>query len=819
MRLWTTASLIILFLGLSDGPSLLASDDVLAQVNRLTQQGDYDQAELLLRQTSQGNPYVLRLRIELAMRRGMRDEVERLARRLFTLYQSNRLEDSDELAQAAYAAWQLGLWHDANQILIEASQLEKVGLSTFVDWGNLYLERYNAAEAESIFRQGIQSGHRPSGYRRWETDAAYLGLARALRNQFKEGALEAVDKALELNPGSLEAMAFKAFLALEDNRSDRARKWIGQGLESNPSHLPLLELKCALHYLGAETERFDQARQQILQINPRNGSLFETLADLAVVRRRLQEAVEFYQESIRRDPRRWSALASLGINLLRLGKEDEGKAILEEAYSNDPFNIWTVNTLRLLDSFDQFARSETAHFRVKLHRKEAAPLRPYVEELLELSLRTLEEKYSHQITGKYVFEMYPDHEDFAVRTLGIPGLGAFGATFGRIVAMDSPTARPRRPFHWGSTLWHEVAHVVTLSLSNHKVPRWFTEGISMMEERQAGQGWGDYLNVGFVRAYQNGGLLPIAALDSGFQRPQSPQQLALSYFQAGWICEFLAGRYGFEKLRDMLVAFGQGNSTEEVFQQVLGKAIADVDRLFRKELDQTLRPLVKALEMPNDLELAQSLENVQGTEGEDDLQTWVAAYLADPENYFLNLRVGRKLRELGRNEEAVAYLEKALELFPTMAGKQSPYELLAQIYADTEQDEKTLQIRQEWWKMAPHFVDNAREMIRLLIQSGATTRAARYLKETMYVDPLHPDSHKKLGDLYLELGQANKAVQEYEIFLNLEPVDIATAHYKLAKALLESGDHQGARQHVLLSLEIAPSYQEAQRLLLKVARR
>ena len=270
----------------------------------------------------------------------------------------------------------------------------------------------------------------------------------------------------------------------------------------------------------------------------------------------------------------------------------------EEAYTNDPFNIWTVNTLRLLDSFESFVRFETPHFKVKLHEKEAAALRPYVEELAERSLRTLEQRYNHQVGDKYVFEMYPDHEDFAVRTMGLPGLGALGATFGRVVAMDSPSARPKGEFHWGSTLWHELAHVVTLSLSQDRVPRWFTEGLSMMEERQAGEGWGDYLNIGFVRAYQNDDLLPLAELNSGFERPKSGQSLTIAYFQAGWICEFLASRYGFEAITAMLVAFGEEHSTEEVFQQVLSTSVEEIDRQFRQEMDETLKPLLEPLQAP-----------------------------------------------------------------------------------------------------------------------------------------------------------------------------------------------------------------------------
>jgi len=58
-------------------------------------------------------------------------------------------------------------------------------------------------------------------------------------------------------------------------------------------------------------------------------------------------------------------------------------------------------------------------------------------------------------------EVYPDHEDFAVRTLGMPGLGALGvtftsATYGSSSPWTSPSGRPPGSFHWASTLWHEM---------------------------------------------------------------------------------------------------------------------------------------------------------------------------------------------------------------------------------------------------------------------------------------------------------------------------------------------------------------------------
>ena len=112
-----------------------------------------------------------------------------------------------------------------------------------------------------------------------------------------------------------------------------------------------------------------------------------------------------------------------------------------------------MNTLTLLDSFENFDRLEIPNFKIKLHKKESAVLRPYVTELLERAYKTLSEKYEFKPDGPITFEMYPDHADFAVRTLGLPGLGALGVCFGKLFVMDSPTARKPDTFNWGSTLW------------------------------------------------------------------------------------------------------------------------------------------------------------------------------------------------------------------------------------------------------------------------------------------------------------------------------------------------------------------------------
>ncbi len=344
----------------------------------------------------------------------------------------------------------------------------------------------------------------------------------------------------------------------------------------------------------------------------------------------------------------------------------------------------------------------------------------------------------------------------------------------------------------------------------------------MMEERQAGAGWGEALNMGFVKAYENDALLPLADLNAGFEQPKNPQQLTLSYFQAGWICEFLARQYGLDKIRAMLVAFGEDATPEEVFQQVLGASIEEVDQQFREELDSTLKPLATPLKTLSGSPLQGILPGappVAEESPEDALDSLERSWLVNPDNYILTLQLGTALKNLGRAEEAIPYLEKALELFPTHADLSSPYPLLAELYEASGQQDNALQIRQRWWQARPLYIENAHQLASLLSQGERQQEAARYLEEVMYLNPFQPETHERLGDIYFDLDQFEKAVREMEVFLSLASVDLATAHYKLARALLGLGNAGRSRTHILLSLEIAPGYLEAQKLLLQLVRR
>ncbi len=240
-----------------------------------------------------------------------------------------------------------------------------------------------------------------------------------------------------------------------------------------------------------------------------------------------------------------------------------------------------ANSLTLLDSYKNFVTFKTRNTILRLHKKEAALLRPYFEPELKRAIAAYEKKYQMKLTAPVQVEVYPDHEDFAVRTMGMPGLGALGVTFGNVVAMDSPSGRTPGSFHWASTMWHELSHVYILTATNFRVPRWFTEGLAVYEETavrsRLGRPAGSRRR---SRRFRKRSCCPIAQLDRGFVRPGYPSQVIVSYFQAGQICTFIAEKWGYGKLLDMIHSYADLKTTPEVIQGDLGVSPEEFDKQF-----------------------------------------------------------------------------------------------------------------------------------------------------------------------------------------------------------------------------------------------
>ena len=198
----------------------------------------------------------------------------------------------------------------------------------------------------------------------------------------------------------------------------------------------------------------------------------------------------------------------------------------------------------------------------------------------------------------------------------------------------------------------------------------------MHEEHRARPGWGDDVTLEFLRALQVGRAAPAPATSTtASSRPKGPEQVAISYYQASLVVEWIEAQRGFPAILELLKAYGEGRSTEQAFEKVLGTSLEDFDKGFFAHLQQrfagplaAIRPPAKAvLEIPE-----RSVTSAVLRERAD----------GDPGQFEAQIAAGLALFHESKRAEALPYLERAEALFPEYAGKDSPHFYLAAIYKD-----------------------------------------------------------------------------------------------------------------------------------------
>ena len=386
------------------------------------------------------------------------------------------------------------------------------------------------------------------------------------------------------------------------------------------------------------------------------------------------------------------------------------------------------------------------------------------------------------LPGPVQLEVYPNHEDFAVRTTGMPGLGALGVTFGEVVAMDSPSARKPGDFNWGATIWHEMSHVFILTATNHRVPRWFTEGLAVHEEGQRSPEWRNRLTPDVVTAIRDKKLLPVAKLDRGFVSPDYPAQVIVSYFQAGSICDFVAEKWGDDKLLDLVRSFGQLETTPNAIQKNLGVPAEQFDTQFLTWINQKY-----------------GTQATHFDEWHQKLKQLVAAMQQKQYDTVL------------KNGPAV------LAMYPEYVEDANVYELMAAADRARNDTNNEAAILASYVHAGGEAPEALQRLADLQASAGDKSAAAATLERLNYIYPVKDEAlHRKLGDLLLAQKKFDSAIREYNAVVVSNPVDKAGAEYNLAQAYFAAGQKDNAQNSVLDALEAAPGYRPAQKLLLEL---
>jgi tetratricopeptide (TPR) repeat protein len=755
--------------------------------------GRYAEAEAALRPVADRLPTsVAALELGLLLQRLGRDDARTILRRVAA--------DSTDLLAAGRALRAIGASQEANDVFRDAAARAPKDPEVNTEWGQLFLDkrgRDSNANALKSFQDALEADPKYA--------PALLGAARALENDDPPQAAAAAKKALEINPSYGDAYVFLAGQALDRDRKDEARQMLEKALAINPSSLEAHALLAAIAYVEDKNADFEAGVAKVLAVAPKYGEVYRVAAELAAHNYRFDESVALVRRGLELQPQNARMLSDLGAQLLRTGDEPAARTALDASFKLDPFDVPTFNLLGMLDNLDKFVTVQDGDLIFRFSKEEAPVLQEYAVRLAHEALKTFAARYEFNPRGPILIEVFPKHDDFAVRSVGLPGMiGALGACFGRVVTMDSPGASPTGPFQWETTLWHELAHVVTIQMSNQRVPRWLTEGVSEYEQKRARPEWARQMDMQFADVMNKGETIKLRDLNAAFT---DPRKITLAYFQGAIVVEHIVDTYGAAGLNKLLRAYGQGLDTDAALKSALNTDFDQMQSGFDQTLERRFGELRKALAGPDDEELLKkTLPELRALAGEQ------------PRSYTVQMALGRALRKAGEADAAVQAFEKAAALVPIAHGSNSPHAQMAAMALEKKDRARAIAELQKLVAVDFDNIDAARkladEMRQAKIDDAARVRAVN--ERIVAIDPFDGEAHAVLGRLAMQRNEPEIAVREFKAVLALKPVDPAVAHTDLAESYFKSGKTAEAKKQTLAALEIAPTYSRAQDLLLRL---
>jgi tetratricopeptide (TPR) repeat protein len=519
-------------------------------------------------------------------------------------------------------------------------------------------------------------------------------------------------------------------------------------------------------------------------------------------RRRFELAEEVLRRAVELRPNMPGPNNNLGMLLMRLGREDEARKLLDKGFANDPFHVRVGNFRKVLHHLEKYETllTEHKHFQLRFDPKEDAQLAHYMAPYLESIYDDLAGKFNYRPKDPILVEVFTSHEMFSGRVIALPDLHTIGACTGRMVAMASPYAKGvRKPFNWARVLRHELVHIFNLEQTHFLVPHWLTEGLAVNNEgfRRPGS-WNESLRE-WAAADK---LMNLDNIDLGFIRPSGPDHWQMAYCQSQLYVDYIKDRFGADAVGGMLAAYADGLSTDAAVTKVCKVDKAEFEKGYRARVEEVVKglqqgkppqkprstkELQKAYEKDNDLDAAAELavrllerdrkqarklaEKVLESKKGNAKALYVMAELAklagDEKEERTRLEAvedkaaePRVLRALGKLYYEAEEFGKAAEMFE-LGRKTEPYEnewlkQLARVYAQSGDKKKLIAVLEELVPGDADDFENRLRLGRLLLESDKAAEAERYARQALEIDIRSEEAR----DLLIQALGAQKKADE-----------------------------------------------------------
>jgi Tfp pilus assembly protein PilF len=549
---------------------------------------------------------------------------------------------------------------------------------------------------------------------------------------------------------------------------------------------------------------------EVTDRNSHAGEFFEALASALELSRKYPDAADALELAVQVMPRQVGPRGKLGLIEMRLGDETAARRTLEAAFAIDPFNVRVHNSLAVLDVLDNYATLETEHFRFRYD--------PAHDEILaRCAARYLEEIYPElcrqlgaELSRPGLVEIFNRAENtdgqgwFSARIVGLPNVHLVAACTGRMVAVTSPAAIRQR-VDWARVLRHELVHLINLDQTNFNVPHWFTEAVAVrLEDAPRRPEWHEML----VRRVARGELFDLDTINGAFVHPGSAENWQMAYCQADLYAEYLLETYGDDALRKMLAAYRTTRSTDRVLRDCFNVEQDDFERGYAEFLQRlvtewqtegvrssrSFAELNRAYEQnPTDAGAAIDLAaaHVDRKQFAQARQLVDAVLADDPHHTGASAVKGRLLMAAGETAAARALLDGVLDRDAPHAEVLRLVSQLELRHGSREAAGRLLQLGAKRWPRDPAWT---KSLTVVALENGDRQPLPGLLERIAESDPLDPKLRQKLA-LLAAADEDHTAAGRWAweaIGLN---VNDAAMHRLRARALLQSGDTDGAQFH------------------------
>jgi tetratricopeptide (TPR) repeat protein len=686
------------------------------------------------------------------------------------------------------------------QFLDPAKKKDAKLKDTYLALGELALAKSDFARAANEFREGLK--HHDA-----DPDLRY-GLAKAFQSSDRKRSVELVEQILETNSHHPGAHLLRAEHHINAEEYDEARLALEPAIEVNPQHPEAWGLRAVLSILqDNKPKNAEDARGQGLKLWAQNPTVDIIIGRSLSRGYRFKEAEEHLRTALKLDATSLPAKLYLCQALFRLGHEEEAWKLAKEVRDADGYNVQAYNIGLLEAEMKGFKVRETPDFVLKLPEKDDVVYGDRALALLKEAKEVLCPKYGLTLDHPVLVEFFPSQQDFAIRTFGnLGGQGILGACFGSVVTMNSPQGIASNRSNWEGTLWHEFCHVVTLSVTHNRMPRWLSEGISVHEESKKDPSWGMRMTATYRRmTLDEETLTPMSKMSRAFLSPKSGEHIMFAYYEASQAVDWLLKTYGEKKFQALLKDLAEGRRINEA----LARNCAPVEKL-DEEFAKHMRGLAEAFAPKGDWEKPEREEVDPRSEAA------VAEYLREnPDNLWALEQRTRRLIAGEKWTEALGLAKRLIELAPENVGNNSGYDFSAKAYRGLKQSEGEAAMLREWAKRDGSADAAFLRLVELDAEAENWNGVRENVQKLLSIQPFLKQPYEEMARASEATGHPDDAVWALQKLMCLGPDHPVEVNFSLARLLREK-DAPAAKRHLLDALAEAPRFRDGHKLLLEL---